>query len=240
MNLLDIAKFNLEANQAEVQARVDLMKAYSDFNVRMMEAAKLQAEVAIEHFKLQLLRDAFNNYKRARSLAMKEEKRVARELDRVNLHGRKLPSLLLGETLPADDVSRSWIGLEYFVKTTDADTIGKLVSIKAPSSALHGAHFSKNRAPGTSCEDPPAGITHAWPLLQWARKKLYLPRIGTPPHTLLGKAIEVIGAGADRRRKAVEKELATAQKDLRAIEEKAWENLDITRIQPKTPPPAAK
>lgn len=236
MDLLDIARFNLEANQAEVQARVDLMKAYSDFNVRMMEAAKLQAEVEIENFKLQLLRDAFNSYRRARFEADKEEKRVSKELDRVNLHGRKVPSLLLGETLPADDVSKSWISLEYFVRTADTDTMAKLVSVKAPGTACQGVHFSKNRTPGSSCEDPPATITHAWPLLQWARKKLYLPRIGTPPHTLLGKIIEVIGGGAERRRKAVEKELVAAQKELRSIKEKGWENLDVTKIQPKTPP----
>lgn len=76
----------LERMKALVDMKVKLMKAYANYNYRMMQVLELRAKVETKYFKLEMLRDAYIDFKRARTQLLKEQRSEERRLSQIARH----------------------------------------------------------------------------------------------------------------------------------------------------------
>lgn len=229
-------RFGLEALKLTVELRIALMKAYADFNYRMMEVAEKQVKVTSDLVRLAQLREALRSYQRARHDAERELSRVRNEAEKWRRNIQLASYLALGEILDPDQVSPAWRAYQFLIAKNPFDAKLKLAQIKAAARHRVGTNFSRNRSPGQACPDAPASITSAVALMDWARKGILIPRIQSAAQELLGKMMSVINDSASASAAELARDMNAAQSDLARIREMGWRAVDITKEFPKTPP----
>jgi hypothetical protein len=110
---LDIAKFNLDAYKTAVELQIKVMQAYADFNFKMMQVAELQVKVTTDVLKLNILRDAFENYRFARLQAMRQAHSLDEKVEKYSTAIRRLNHLVIGELVRPSFAGHGWQGFWF-------------------------------------------------------------------------------------------------------------------------------
>jgi hypothetical protein len=231
---LDLAKFKLDAyvKVAEVQAK--MMEAYANYNFRMMEVLELRVKIETDLFKLQMMRAAFYDFEQARRRALTRVRDMEAKAEKLATSIRQLNHLVLGEVTPATWVAFGWRGFWFLTSHGPVVAATEMAKIKSAAAVRKGKHFFKPSDPTASLDDAPGDINRALVLMDWARKKNVLPRIGSPPYEKFAELIEILAAHATPLLQEAGQATKEAEADLERIRKINWKNVRIEEEKPKS------
>lgn len=230
---LDLAKFKLDAyvKVAEVQAK--MMEAFANYNFRMMQVLELRIKIETELFKLHVMRAAFYDFEQARRRAQRRVKDMEANAAKLANSIRQLNHLVLGEITPATWVGFGWRGFWYLTSHGPVIAATEMALIKCAAADRKGKHFFKASDPTSSLDDAPSDISRALVLMDWARKKSIVPRIGSPPYEKLAELIKILSTYATPLLAEAIEATKEAEKDLERIRKMNWKNVKIEDEKPK-------
>ena len=229
---LDWAKLRLDYLKASVDAKVALMKAYADYDYRMMEVLEKRIQVEKDAVKLRQMADAFKDFKRARSGLLRSIRVQEGKRARTTTSLKYLHYLQRGETLPDHLVAWVWVGFNYFLNNLPVDDEMELASLPITEEHRRGDHFSHNLHPEESCESAPETIRHIRSLIDFLRTRNYIPKLGTPPYFLFLQVIGILVEHAGERNDAIEQRIAESKAELQELRAADWTTIDINK-EPK-------
>lgn len=229
---LDIAKFHLDAYVKASELRLKSLMTYAEFNLKMMEVAQKQMEVARAGLELEILRDAFQSFKLARKLAARQAKSCQEQVERYAVAIARLPNLVRGETALPFGTADGWRGFWVLSSRAPVSAVLEMGQIRCSAADRKGKAFFSPRNPSASLDDAPSEIRYALALMDWARKKLIVPRLGSKPMTLLAQLLEILGKAAETQKTEAEAELSEAAAELKRIRETAWKNIVVSNETP--------
>ena len=233
--VLDIARFNLDAMNARAKIHIDLMKAYADFNYRMAEVAEKRVAVARRREELRQLKQAYKEYQTALKEVKRERNKLERQEVRINRAARNAERLSWGEWLDPDLVGLAWTGFRFLVNQMHGQLRVAVFGAKINGEHRLGVSFSRNRYPNSPCDDAPGTIRNAISLFEWARRKSYIPRVGTPPQESLGAILTILHDNAETELTQLTKELVNARVELTKLRMVNWRKVGIAEHPPKNP-----
>lgn len=232
--VLDYSKFNLDAFETTADVNMKMLKAYADFNYRMMEVAQLKIRVETDQTKLAILRKSFQTFvaaeqeaKRRIQAATKDAKRLARAI-------RDLNHLLLGEAVSVPLIPLGWQGFRYLMLQADTATMIKLSQARCESGDREGSCFFDPARPDDEPASAPTRITQALALMDWARRANLVPRLGSGAQNRLCDLLAILGSAASSELKERQKALKDAEQELARVRETSWDNLDVLEEKPKS------
>jgi hypothetical protein len=229
---LDWGKLNLERMTASVDAQVKLMKAYADYNYRMMEVLEKRIKIETDILKLRVMIDAFKDFKRARSALLREIRTAEGRIARTDTNLKYMRYLQRGETLPAQLVAMVWIGFNFFLNNLPVEDEMEVASLAVTDEHRRGQYFAHNLHPEESCENAPESTCHVRGLIEFLREKNYVPRLGSPPYYLLLQVIAVLTQNAEDRIRIFQDRIATIQPRLEELRTGDWRTISID-LDPK-------
>lgn len=229
---LDWAKFSLDRNTAVANATSTLLKAYADYNYRIMEVLEKRVKIETNLLKLRIMNDAFTDFKRARTEVMRERRKVRSRLKSIERNAKNVRYLAQGDELDADLVNLAWIGIRYFLNNAPMDVAPALNSINVSGAHRAGNHFSHNRKRGEACADAPDSVDNIRSLINFLARNAYMPRFGSPPYMLIAELINVLNRAAEDEQEELNTRLATIKDELAEIRAADWKTIDIAR-EPK-------
>lgn len=232
---LDVAKFNLDAYKTSIELQMQMMKAYADYNFRMMEVAQLQIKVETESVKLAILQDAFDDYRRTRLSAIQRTRTLQDNVERYSDALLRVNFLVRGGSIAASLISLGWRGFWFLCSRAPVTTVVQLSKIKCTASSRKGATFLRATTNSNVIDDAPTTIATALELMDWARNAQIVPKQGGASYELLSQTLLVLGDGAKEQLSAAKAELKAAQSDLREIQKTQWSKIDISSTPPKSP-----
>lgn len=231
--VLDISKFQLDAFETVADVNMKMMKAYADFNYRMMEVAQLQIRVQTDQTKLIILRKSLQTFVAAEQEARRSVQASQREAKKLSRAIRDLNHLLLGETASPSFISLGWRGFRFLTLQAEPATTMKLARVDCELADRFGSQFFDAAHPDETVPDAPSHITKALTLMDWARKSNLVPRVGSGAHNRLSDLLTILGSGAASALTKSIAALTEAEKELARIRETSWDNLDVLEEKPK-------
>jgi len=233
---LDQSKFNLSVFQAQVDAEVDLLKARSEFLMKIQQVIAQQIKNEQELVRLAWMRLQASEYrlaltaaKRRLALAMRRQQKLETALHRLSWLGS-------GESLAANLVPLAWGGFFTLVANLSFDARFRLSSLPVEGSMRSGLAFAFPRKPDSQCDDAPESINNALALWHWARTKSYVPRSMSASQQLLANCLIDLARGGEEVLTAVRNETLLAEEMLRARREPLWKESAPKLKLPQLPP----
>ena len=219
---------------AEVKAQVDLLKAWSEYNLTMMKAFELRARIEVELLKIRIIQDAFNDYRQARARLLQEitrtQTRVAKTADACRW-ARRYSS---GQNLDPDLVPHVWIGMNLFLNDVPIEVEAELTALVVGDQERDGRNFCRNRDPDSACINAPSDAVQARDLIAHLARHSYMPRSGSPTMTYLARVVKFVSTLAAERSNSLSARVAAAQEELKEIRAMNWKNIDVS-TPPKEP-----
>lgn len=230
---LDISEFNLKAYKTSIDLQIAMMGAYADFNLKMMEVAKLQVQVETAILRRRILQDAFADFQRARNVALRRSRELHELAERYSAAIDRLTYLVMGETCPPFSVSYGWRGFWFLTSRSTVSTVVSLSKIKCSAADRKGDQFFRLSDTSAAIPNPPSTIGTALELMDWARKQLILPRLGSSPYERLYELLKILGDGAQAMLEDAKADYKEADEELKRIREKTWTEIKVDAEKPK-------
>jgi len=239
---LEVYNAFVEANRKSVQNRIDMMKAYADYNYRMFEAAKLQEEIsrmqletAAERARYKRIKRAAKRFERALKDVRNKYKKKEKEAVRIQRNALRVTLFEQCEILPARSVPLAWAAVYFFVNT-DSSVVRQLKKIVVTSQERRGDYYSRNRYPDKKIANAPAGKKSAWSLMNWARDyPLLMPKEKTPAATFFERVVDTLTQHFEEASEEVEEEMEDLAVQLEELNERDWKKIDVEKEKPKKP-----
>lgn len=230
---LDIARFKLDAFKTSVEMHTKLIKAYADYNFRMMEVLEKRVKIETDLLKMRILQDAFADFRMARRQNLRQVRSLDEKIERHSTALDRVAFLLMGQVSRQSLVSLGWRGFWYLVAQSSPMTVLAMGRPKCRVSDRDGSNWFRPAAIATPVPNAPSSITHSFLLMDWARKQQAVPNFGSPPLEKLAELLEILGNGAQDSIKELQKRLLAAEKELKRIRDANWRTMKLVDKEPK-------
>ncbi len=234
-DILDIAKFQLDAYKVSLELQIKAMDVYGEFNLRMMEAAEKQIKAATDQFKLQMLQQSYLTYRMAQQEVIRRGFTLQQKVERYASALTRVGYLAMGEAIPPMFVGLAWRGFWFLCSQAPVNAVVEMSSIKCPASARKGNQFIDPQNPARKIENPPASVKVALHLMDWARDHQLAVRGDTEARQLLVDLLKILGKAAVEQQKQAEEQWKAARDELTKLRELSWKSIDLSATPAKKP-----
>jgi hypothetical protein len=190
----------------------------------MEEVAGLQIQNGIKLTKLAILQDAFADYQRTRRQLSRYMISLNEKYERIQVSVKRMSNIGLGETLHPSFFLTAWRGFWYLASIAQPSTVAQMSALKCTTQHRKGKAFffqSGNE------EDAPSDIVSGLVLMDWARKKIAVPRVGSKPQEIYFSLVENLVDGCSQTIDSLKHDYTEAKKELRTIQEMNWKTMRV-------------